>query len=503
MRILVWHGWLLGGAGSNVYTARTVEIWRRQGHDVLLLCQERRVEKQGFFDAHGASDDLDRLEPLTGEPAAGRAILIRPAIGDLLPVFVHDAYEGFRVKRFVDLSDEELARYLKANVAAVRAAAEWHRSEVAVVGHAFPGGVVGARALQGIPYVVKVHGSDIEYAIRSQERYRELTREGLHRAAAVAGASRDVLERLAELVPHPGGRARVVPPGVESGRFRPAERRASLRWAAEDLATAGDDGRTPAIDEEVATALRRRDLPALDALANRYDQAAPDAAAPRKLRALADHEGPLVGYLGKLIPQKGVEHLIAALALVPWARGVIVGYGTFREWLEALATALDHADEDLVRLLGDRMPLSLTPTEVTGARGLQDRLTFTGRLDHDHAPAVVAACDVLAVPSVLDEAFGMVAIEGAAAGALPLVARHSGLAEIAAALEEEAGRPGLFSYAPGPDPVRNLVAGLGRLFGVPADERRELALGLAAFAATRWGWQRTADALLASVRGGS
>ena len=38
--------------------------------------------------------------------------------------------------------------------------------------------------------------------------------------------------------------------------------------------------------------------------------------------------------------------------------------------------------------------------------------------------------DVLVVPSVMHEAFGMVAVEGAAAGALPLVARHSGLAEI-------------------------------------------------------------------------
>ena len=44
-----------------------------------------------------------------------------PDIGGLLPVFVADRYEGFEVKTFPELTDEELDRYLDANVAAVRA----------------------------------------------------------------------------------------------------------------------------------------------------------------------------------------------------------------------------------------------------------------------------------------------------------------------------------------------------------------------------------------------
>ena len=44
--------------------------------------------------------------------------------------------------------------------------------------------------------------------------------------------------------------------------------------------------------------------------------------------------------------------------------------------------------------------------------------------------------DVTVVPSIFPEAFGMVAAEAAAAGSPPLVARHSGLAEVAAGLEE-------------------------------------------------------------------
>ena len=47
-----------------------------------------------------------------------------PDIGGLLPVYVADRYEGFEVKTFPELSDEELDRYLDANVAAVRGVVE-------------------------------------------------------------------------------------------------------------------------------------------------------------------------------------------------------------------------------------------------------------------------------------------------------------------------------------------------------------------------------------------
>ena len=35
-----------------------------------------------------------------------------PDIGGLLPVYVHDDYEGFEVKTFAELTDDELDRYL-------------------------------------------------------------------------------------------------------------------------------------------------------------------------------------------------------------------------------------------------------------------------------------------------------------------------------------------------------------------------------------------------------
>ena len=501
MRILVWHGWLLEGAGSNVYTARIVEMWRRQGHDVLLLCQEHRPERYPFIDAWGTMGDLPSPRPLPAQPGQGRAVLIRPGIGDLLPVFVYDEYEGFRVKTFADLPDEDLDAYLAANVTALRAAVEWHRSELVVVGHAFPGAVVARRALGAVPYVVKVHGSDVEYAMRVQRRYLELAREGLEGAHAIAGASRDVLDRLVALVPSVADRVRVAAPGVEADRFRPLPRREALLRTASllDEEPARLQGRASDLGRFVAKAVRRRDADALDRLAGRYDQTAPDVAAPVRLRALAAYDGPLVGYLGKLIPQKGVDHLITALALLdPRPRGVIVGYGTFREWLEALVTAIDAGDDAGVAFLRGHSPMTvdLSEQELLAGRGVGEHITFTGRLDHRYAATAIAAFDVLVVPSVLEEAFGMVAVEGTAAGALPLVARHSGLAEIAQALEAAIERPGLLSYEPGPEATRNLARGLERLLRIPEEERRRLGATLSGYATGRWGWRHTADDIL-------
>src|SRR5688572_25107101 len=123
VRILVWHGWLLEGSGSNVATARVVEVWRAAGHDVLLLCQERHPERYPWIDASGevSRDGPSELAPNTNvSSASGRCVLLRPAIGTTLPVFVVDHYEGFEaVRPFVDLSADELDAYLHANVEAL------------------------------------------------------------------------------------------------------------------------------------------------------------------------------------------------------------------------------------------------------------------------------------------------------------------------------------------------------------------------------------------------
>ena len=261
MRILIWHGWLLEGSGSNVATARICEVLRASGHDVLLMCQEPHPERYEWIDAHGRIDARGPSE-LThrrdASRASGRCVALRPRVGPVMPVFVVDRYEGFdEVKRFVDLSEGELDAYLHANVEAVKAAATWHDPEVSIFGHAIPGGAVGRRALGQGRYVVKIHGSDLEYAVRPDPRYRELAREGLSAARAVTGPGVEVLERTAGFVPQARAISRVVPPGVDVTSFRPRARADALSQAADRLERDADvvRGRPSSLDGEVARAL--------------------------------------------------------------------------------------------------------------------------------------------------------------------------------------------------------------------------------------------------------
>jgi glycosyltransferase involved in cell wall biosynthesis len=509
--LALWHGWLLEGSGSNVFTARVAEALRAEGHDVLVLCQEREASAMAFVDAVGtvSAEGVSPIEPTGAAPAPGRVTVLRPLMGPLLPVFVLDEYAGFEVKRFVDLTDDELAGYLRRNADALRVAVEWHGSDIVVAGHAVPGPSVARLAVGPGRYVAKIHGSDLEYAVRLQPRYRELASEGLEDAVAVTGASEDVLRRTVELFPAVRDRVVVTNPGVDPERFRPRPRTEGLLAIAErldaDLRTGR--GRPTALDGDVALALEERDAAELDRLAAGYDQGAPDPEAAARLRALASGTEPLVGYLGKLIPQKGVELLLQALpgAGAGRARGLVIGFGTFREWLAGLTIALDRGDAEAFEWLREVSPmqLELSPEQARAAAGLGSRVTYTGRLDHSVAPEALAALSILVVPSTLSEAFGMVAAEGAAAGALPLVARHSGLAQVAAALESAVGRPGWFSFEPGPGAVGRLSTGIERLLAIPQVERTELGRAVSDFARAEWTWSRSAQVLLEAASRGA
>ena len=70
---------------------------------------------------------------------------------------------------------------------------------------------------------------------------------------------------------------------------------------------------------------------------------------------------------------------------------------------------------------------------------MAERVAWAGRLDHAELADLLPAAEAMAVPSTFPEAFGMVAAEAAACGALPVVAAHSGLAEVAA--HARRGRP--------------------------------------------------------------
>jgi glycosyltransferase involved in cell wall biosynthesis len=120
-------------------------------------------------------------------------------------------------------------------------------------------------------------------------------------------------------------------------------------------------------------------------------------------------------------------------------------------------------------------------------------------MDHEQLQLLVPLAEVVVVPSVLPEAFGMVAAEAAACGCPPLVARHSGLAEIAHGLEEEypPHLRHLAAFTTGD--VADLRAKLGELIALPAADRKALRAAARKAVLARWSWAGVAARLLAPV----
>jgi glycosyltransferase involved in cell wall biosynthesis len=91
----------------------------------------------------------------------------------------------------------------------------------------------------------------------------------------------------------------------------------------------------------------------------------------------------------------------------------------------------------------------------------------------------------------------MVAAEAASCGSPPLVARHSGLAEVAMGLEAEYPPEYRHLAAFTPGDVDDLTARLRAILALPPSERAELGAAARRAAVRLWSWEGVAANLLA------
>ncbi len=131
----------------------------------------------------------------------------------------------------------------------------------------------------------------------------------------------------------------------------------------------------------------------------------------------------LILCVGRLVPQKGIEYLIQAVPLVsqryPEAKFIIVGDGWYRDHLEWVANS-------------------------TGQRW---RIMFTGFIPDSDLVGLTKAADVMVVPSVY-EPFGIVALEGMAAGVPVVASQVGGLVEFI-----EHDKTGVLTYPRKPESI--------------------------------------------------
>ncbi len=158
-------------------------------------------------------------------------------------------------------------------------------------------------------------------------------------------------------------------------------------------------------------------------------------AAAGEIRARFDLDPPVVGFVGRMLHQKGVDLLIRAVASMrePRPALVLIGDGPDREAFARLAEEL----------------------------GIGSRTRFVPMVAHDQVPALLASIDSLVLPSRTTprwkEQFGRVLIEGMAAGCV-VVGSSSG------AIPEVLGDAGLVFPEEDADALRRA---LERLYGEP------------------------------------
>ena len=183
---------------------------------------------------------------------------------------------------------------------------------------------------------------------------------------------------------------------------------------------------------------------------------------------------------------------------------MVVGFGAFRAGLEQLADDLGAgramSGENGLELKYLRAFLEDAPPDYP-ARA--DRIVWAGRLDHAELADLLPATEAMVVPSTFPEAFGMVAAEAAACGSLPVVARHSGLGEVATTLSEvvpEAARP-LLSFERGPGAVREIAGAVAGWLEAPDELRAGAREAMVAITRERYSWEGVARTVIAAAQG--
>lgn len=172
------------------------------------------------------------------------------------------------------------------------------------------------------------------------------------------------------------------------------------------------------------------------------------AAADPEVSALP---GRRILFVGRLHPQKDLPTLLRAVPLLgtPGARLVVVGDGPDRPQAERLARQL----------------------------GLGRAVTFLGAVPHHRIPAILAAGEVLAMPSRYEE-LGSVLVEALRAGLPAVASRVGGIPDVV--------RDGVTGLLVPPGDPAALAAGLDRVLGQPTLAARLSAAGRERATAYDW-----------------
>jgi glycosyltransferase involved in cell wall biosynthesis len=537
--ICLLHGWLLEGSGSNLWTRSMITALAKSGETVHLVCQENHPDRyEAIAEAykHTLADEVQtKLQRDT--PYPGKCVLHQPEIGDTLPVFVKDRYEEFdNVVPMIDLPDDVIELYITRNVEVVRRVVREHDISAIHANHAVLMSVVAQRVSRdtGIPYAIMPHGSDIEYAVKKDERFRHYASSALAEAKKIFVIGDEMRARVSKVfadIPAVESKFVELHLGVDSSQFEPVtvKERPTNITRLEEALVGVPRGRIPeqslALQLSVSGSLGKRELKSIIDDNARYDGKSPDADIEEKLRTVDWTRDPVLLFTGRIISMKGIQGVVAALPLIlerrPELRLIIVGHGPLREPMEALIKGLMSGDRELVRnivawgrwLEGSPEGEAAGEDLVEVTRFLDDleergeaahyfevaqrllqphTVIFTGYLTHRELRFLFPCADVGVFPSMVREAGPLVFLEALASGCFPLGTYFGGMAasidSVSEGLPPEVGATMKLSLD---DTVNDLIVNVPRALDLGTSHKSSLAR----VARERYDWVSVAKTL--------
>ncbi len=442
------HGYLLRGTGSNIYVENVAKTWRQLGLAVTVVCQDRKAFELDFVDEFVSGTKLIPDTP----PAPGTLRVVVPDINNLLPVYIYDEYEGYTVKVIPEMSEEEIETHIELTSEALKKILIQH-VDLFFANHAMLSPVIVKRALEGsnIPYKIKIHGSAMEFVAAKYPEFKKYAYEGFENAREIIAGTTHIKKRILEVFSEKANlveeKIKIVPPGMDENLFKPTKKpqeneKKFLTLLKKEIKE-NPDGRGEIETPDVTKLSDEEAHKKLVELGKTYNQRSVDSNLIEKWRPWNPEE-PIIIYFGKFLQTKGVGELMLLtpkiFELVPNVRFVFVGFGTYREHLEAIFTALKTGNIELAKKAAKAGGFAIHINVEEYFRKLTEvevnKITITGILNHELLSELLPLASISLMPSTFPEAFGMVAVESMSAGVFPVTNYHSGMLDVTDKLVE-------------------------------------------------------------------
>ncbi len=540
--IFCFYGYYLRSSGSAIYARELTRSLNAHGEDVILFSQENKPELFDFIsEAYEikCNHSRDRLVRIFSREKkyGGKTIHIKPDLKGFLPVYVYDSYPDYeKVKTFNELDQSELEGYRQAISSAIEIVLENFKvvPESILIHHLVPLPWIVQSCLPDIRQVVVFHGSDLNFAIKESALMRKIFTESLPSIRSIvvlADAGRkDILLNFKGIE---GSLPEIltIPPGVDLHLFRPSSTKAEAEKEFKEAFSRFD------LDIEVAERRRNlinelsmvKDIGEISEFFRKIEELEafkqPEPELADFMRAAVNF--PLITFAGKYLWTKGPVALLLAMPYVweqiPEARVLLIGYGGSRGIIEKVRQALSSGDIDLtVNLIkkhreidpGSREGVLLDAPvvfaeklaesnfrgkyeELLKKRAYEEQVFVGGYLDHKRLAPLIAASDVFVAPSVFRESFGLVLIEAAACGVIPVASCHSGFKSVLSELTEYAEvDQELLCEKHDENFVENLASSIIESFRVIKKDNEILKRKLRSFVKERYSWSSAGNQVL-------